>query len=137
MLDGPAKRVHFAAQADQGEQSAHQWRSSRPRAPRAQTPRRDGRRQGTVPPSSARPRRNAHGDRSQLARQARRAPAPILDSEGQRHYHVECVLDHRGSHPHRQLLVKWLGYEQPTWESEATLLIDAPDVVADYRRSAQ
>jgi hypothetical protein len=39
-----------------------------------------------------------------------------LDGEAQEEFQVESVLAARGQRGRRQVLVKWEGYVQPTWE---------------------
>lgn len=51
-----------------------------------------------------------------------RPPAPIVDADGFQRYIVEKVLSHRRFRGRKQYLVKWRGYQDPTWEPEAFLL---------------
>lgn len=45
-------------------------------------------------------------------------PAPIVDVDGHERYVVESVLSQRTFRGKLQYLVKWLGYDKPTWEPE-------------------
>jgi hypothetical protein len=59
-------------------------------------------------------------------------PEPI-QVDGENEYSVEAILDHRtarrGRGAREELLVKWTGYAQPTWEPrvnfEDTVALDA------------
>ncbi|DAZ94049.1 TPA: hypothetical protein N0F65_010088 [Lagenidium giganteum] len=69
-----------------------------------------------------------------------RAPPPVLDRDGNPHYHVEAIVDARWKKGDLELHVKWLGYptSQNTWESVEALRRDCPEVVraceADHPR---
>jgi len=41
--------------------------------------------------------------------------------EEEEEYKVEKILDHRKKNKENQYLVKWVGYEEPTWEREPNL----------------
>ena len=43
-------------------------------------------------------------------------PSPIIDQDGHERFIVEKVLKHKFVRKKILLLVKWLGYEEPTWE---------------------
>ena len=47
-------------------------------------------------------------------------------------YEIERVLKHRKRGRKKELLVKWKGYEEPTWTDVRLLLEDAPEYVANY-----
>ena len=49
-------------------------------------------------------------------------PAPIVDGDGHECYVVESIHSQRIFRRERQFLVKWLGYEEPTWEPERNVL---------------
>ena len=52
----------------------------------------------------------------------RRQPSPELEPvivRGQPEYHIERILDERIYRKKRQVLVKWKGYRDPTWELES------------------
>ena len=49
-------------------------------------------------------------------------PEPILDLDGNERYFVEEILSERQHRGRRQFLVKWIGYDEPTWEPEANVL---------------
>jgi hypothetical protein len=60
-----------------------------------------------------------------------RAPPPVLDRHGNRHYHVEAIEGVRTRAGVRQLRVKWLGYPrtQSSWVDEPVLREDCADLV--------
>jgi hypothetical protein len=60
-------------------------------------------------------------------------PPPVL-VDGQEHYHVERILDHRDRRGKRTYLVKWEGYHETdaTWEPAETMRGDAPAIVEQY-----
>jgi hypothetical protein len=79
-------------------------------------------------------------------------PLPwLVDDEGVPQWEVQCILDHQtkqvtqGKGRHRRkvpnrftvtaYLVKWLGYDTPTWEP-ADNLTNCAEVLASYRESA-
>ena len=49
-------------------------------------------------------------------------PAPVLDLDGQERYLVEEILSERVFKGKVQYLVKWIGYNEPTWEPRANVL---------------
>ena len=49
-------------------------------------------------------------------------PAPIVDVDGHERYVVESIQSQRIFLRKRQFWVKWLGYDEPTWEPERNLL---------------
>lgn len=49
-------------------------------------------------------------------------PAPLVDADGHERYIVDSVLSHRIFRGRDQYLVRWVGYEEPTWEPRAYLL---------------
>jgi hypothetical protein len=67
-------------------------------------------------------------------------PPPLIDSQGNRRWIVEKLLDKKvqrvGRHNAAVYRVRWRGYppSADTWEPEGTLLCDVPDLVADYDR---
>jgi transposase InsO family protein len=48
-------------------------------------------------------------------------PQPIKDSEQESVYLVDDILDMRLFKRKKQFLIKWTGYDDPTWEDESTL----------------
>ncbi|KAH0604569.1 uncharacterized protein H6S33_006946 [Morchella sextelata] len=48
-------------------------------------------------------------------------PPPPVVVEGEEEFEVQEVLDSRIRHRQLQYLVKWTGYEQPTWEPARNL----------------
>ena len=48
-------------------------------------------------------------------------PQPIKDSEQESVYLVDDILDMRLFKKKKQFLIKWTGYDDPTWEDEGTL----------------
>jgi transposase InsO family protein len=89
-----------------------------------------------IPTSCDRTERNHIGEEL-------RAPPPLFDSQGERRYLVDKVVDHRDNlekssrTPRRMYRVRWLGYsaEHDSWESRESLLDDVPDVVQEYEDS--
>jgi hypothetical protein len=72
--------------------------------------------------------------RSRSKRKAQRpvrAPPPVLDRNGDRHYHVEAIDGVRTRAGIRQLHAKWLGYprSQSSWVDELVLRQDCADLV--------
>jgi hypothetical protein len=59
---------------------------------------------------------------------------PVLDREGNAHYHVEAIVDAKTIRGTPHLRVKWLGYPSSanTWEPRATLVADCPDAVREW-----
>ena len=49
-------------------------------------------------------------------------PSPIIDQDGQERFIVEKVLKHKFVRKKTLFLVKWFGYEEPTWEPREFLL---------------
>ena len=49
-------------------------------------------------------------------------PSPIIDQDGHERFIVEKVLKHKFLRKKTLFLVKWLGYEEPTWEPREFLL---------------
>ena len=49
-----------------------------------------------------------------------REPPPKIIN-GEEEYLVEAILNQRKHHGRTQYLVKWTGYDNPTWESEENL----------------
>lgn len=49
-------------------------------------------------------------------------PAIIAESTGEEELFVEGILDVRNKGRGRQVLVKWAGYVQPTWEPLSAFL---------------
>ena len=58
-------------------------------------------------------------------------PPTIIDDEIE--YEVEQVLDSKLHHGKLQYLVKWIGYNEPSWEPEENLE-HAKDTVNDFYR---
>ena len=50
------------------------------------------------------------------------SPSPIIDQDGHERFIVEKVLKHKFVRKETLFLVKWLGYEEPTWEPREFLL---------------
>ncbi len=46
--------------------------------------------------------------------------AVFVDAQGDEHFEVEAIVDHRGNGARRRFLVKWMGYEahDNSWEPE-------------------
>ena len=49
-------------------------------------------------------------------------PPPVIDADGCERFIVEEVLSERIFRGKKQYLVKWKGYDEPTWEPEKNLL---------------
>ena len=49
-------------------------------------------------------------------------PDPVLDLDGHERYLVEEILSERKFRGRQQFLVKWIGYDVPTWEPEVNVL---------------
>ncbi|KAG2761361.1 hypothetical protein PC116_g10664 [Phytophthora cactorum] len=65
-----------------------------------------------------------------------RVPPPLLDRNGETHYHVEGVVRERRLDGKRQLLVKWRGYpdSQNSWEPIERLQADCPKAVGIWEQ---
>ena len=65
-----------------------------------------------------------------------RSPSPTEPEKysigGKPAYEVEKILDHRQRGRGQQLLVKWKGYEEPTWEPKLNLDSKAGESIKDY-----
>ncbi|KAG3136719.1 hypothetical protein PI126_g17697 [Phytophthora idaei] len=68
-----------------------------------------------------------------------RTPPPLLDRNGETHYHAERVVRERRLDGKRQLLVKWRGYpdSQNSWEPIERLQVDCPTAVAIWEQKRQ
>jgi len=64
-----------------------------------------------------------------------RVPAPLIHSDGSQRYVVESIVDHKKKKNEMMYLVKWLGYQDNTWEPHSQLSQDVPDVVSAYWNS--
>ncbi|KAG2937915.1 hypothetical protein PC121_g11030 [Phytophthora cactorum] len=71
-----------------------------------------------------------------LSHGRRRAPPPLIDRNGETHYHVERVVRERRLDGKRQLPVKWRGYpdSQNLWEPIEQLQADCPKAVAIWEQ---
>ncbi|KAG2833970.1 hypothetical protein PC111_g5049 [Phytophthora cactorum] len=71
-----------------------------------------------------------------LSHSRKRAPPPLLDRNGETHYHVERVVRERRLDGKRQLLVKRRGYpdSQNSWEPIERLQADYPKAVAIWEQ---
>ena len=56
-----------------------------------------------------------------LEREANNIPLPTKDSENETVYLVDDILDMRTTRNKREFLIKWTGYELPSWEKESQL----------------
>ncbi|KAF4568348.1 hypothetical protein EYR36_010359 [Pleurotus pulmonarius] len=65
----------------------------------------------------------------------RPGPPPVIEKR----YLIQAIEGRRDTPDGPQYLVYWFGYpaNMATWEPEEGLLLDAPDVVADYRKYGQ
>ena len=52
-------------------------------------------------------------------------PSPVVDADGHERYIVDAVISQRKYRSNQQYLVKWKGYDDPTWEPEDFLLNEA------------
>ena len=52
-------------------------------------------------------------------------PSPVVDADGHERYIVDAVISQRKYRSKQQYLVKWKGYDDPTWEPEDFLLNEA------------
>lgn len=80
---------------------------------------------------------NESGSREAPSTRTRtRAPPPLLDRNGEVHFHVERILQEQRCRGKRQLLVKWRGYahSENSWEPIERLLIDCPKAVAIWEQ---
>jgi hypothetical protein len=63
--------------------------------------------------------------------------APDEEKEQQPRYDVEAVLGQRMRRGVEEFRVKWIGYNETTWEPASTMEEDAPDSVEEFRSSRQ
>lgn len=67
-------------------------------------------------------------------------PPPLTDADGQRHWLVDRIVDHRdqtlGRHRQRTYRVHWRGYpaSRDTWEPREMLMEDIPEDVLQYEQ---
>ncbi|KAG4045667.1 hypothetical protein PC123_g18935 [Phytophthora cactorum] len=75
----------------------------------------------------------------EVPRSRTRAPPPLLDRNGETHYHMERVARERLLDGKRQLLVKWRGYPDShnSWEPIERLQADCPKAVAFWEQKRQ
>ena len=65
-------------------------------------------------------------------------PPPLVDASGNQHWIVADLVDHKdqktGRRKTRVFRVRWRGYppSEDTWEPRENLIVDVPDLVADY-----
>jgi hypothetical protein len=57
----------------------------------------------------------------------RPAPPPPVVINNEEHHQIQDLLDSRKRYGHLQYLVRWVGYDRPSWEFAEDLLEDAPD----------
>lgn len=50
------------------------------------------------------------------------APPPVIDQDGHERFIVEAVISERRHYGRQQYLVKWKGYDEPTWEPASYLM---------------
>ena len=56
-------------------------------------------------------------------------PRPVIDADGYERYIVETVLSEPRFRGKKQYLVKWKGYQDPTWEPEHFLFDEAGQAI--------
>ena len=61
-------------------------------------------------------------------------PDPVLDLDGHERYLVEEILSERKFRGRQQFLVKWIGYDVPTWEPEVNVLDESGRPIVALRR---
>ena len=66
-------------------------------------------------------------------------PPPALLPDGQVEYEVEAILDHNDDVDNERFYhIKWVGYDVPSWETEAFVQKNCKDMIAEYfRKSAR
>jgi hypothetical protein len=57
------------------------------------------------------------------------------EKEKEKEFDVETVLDRKNVGRGTFYLVKWVGYDKPTWENQKTLMEDIPEMIAEYDAS--
>ena len=62
-----------------------------------------------------------HYHRNEIPGRIQPPPPPVIDLDGHTRYIVDKILHHWHRFGRRQYLVKWLGYQRPTWEPEVNL----------------
>ena len=78
-----------------------------------------------------------HYHRNEIPGRTQPPPPPVIDLDGHTRYIVDKILHHRQRFGRRQYLVKWLGYQRPTWEPEVNLKDESGQEVVqlkDYLR---
>ena len=61
-------------------------------------------------------------------------PLPIIDNDGHERFIVEKVLQHKFHRKKTLFLVKWLGYNEPTWEPREFLLDESGCPIVPLQR---
>ena len=61
-------------------------------------------------------------------------PLPIIDNDGHERFIVEKVLQHKFHRKKTLFLVKWLGYDEPTWEPREFLLDESGCPIVPLQR---
>ncbi len=64
-------------------------------------------------------------------------PPPALLPDGQVEYEVEAILDHNDDVDNERFYhIKWVGYDVPSWETEAFVQKNCKDMIAEYFRKS-
>jgi len=64
-----------------------------------------------------------------------RPPPPLPTADGSLRYIVEAIVAQRTHKRKKQLLVKWIGYDSPSWEPHHVMKQDVPDMVLEFEKS--
>jgi len=59
----------------------------------------------------------------------------ILNEKGEKEFTVESITGQRTYRGKQQYLIKWSGWEKPTWEPAASISEDVPDMVRKYEET--
>jgi hypothetical protein len=86
---------------------------------------------------SREPSEPSHQVQPPILKRGRAPSIPLIDQQGQRHYHVERLLRVQRCKGNTHYLVKWCGYDlsQSSWEPAERLLEDIPDLIAAFERA--
>ena len=81
------------------------------------------------PSRSAPPSRGTHVPRGEG-----KSPslADALPHENSPFYDIDSILSHRTRSKRLEVLVKWSGYDEPTWEPATVISADVPDLMIEY-----
>ena len=87
------------------------------------------------PPPPSAPEIDAHGGHEQDDGITSDDDESEANADQDREYDIDAIVGHRQFRGRKQYRVRWIGYDEETWEPESMLNEDAPDIVEDYLAS--